>query len=237
VNDSTSDRLTVGGALDLNETTSALVITELAAPSQPVYIIASYTGLGGTFASVTGMPAGYSIDYNYNNLNQIALVAGSSSPFSSWINGFASLTDPDDKLPEADPDDDGVNNLAEFALNGDPADGANNGLTAMLVQDATAPAGDELTLIVAARRGAIFGPGPNGTSTATKDGVKYTAEGSLDLAFPAENVTHAGASDTAPAATGLPSLVGEDWEYHTFSLDSSEGLPDSGFLRIKIEAN
>lgn len=235
LNASTSDRLTVGGALDLDATTSVLAITELAAPSQPVYVIASYSGLNGTFGTITGMPSGYSIDYNYNNLNQIALVSGASSPFSTWINSFVSLTDPNDKLPGADPDEDGANNLMEFALNGDPTSGGNNGLSASLVQDATAPAGNELTLIIAARRGATFGAGPNGTRTATKDGVTYTIEGSPDLNFPGGNVSHAGASDTAPLATGLPSLVGEDWEYHTFSLDSSENLPNKGFLRAVVE--
>ena len=230
-----SDRLAVGGALDLDETSSSLVISQLATPSQPVYIIASYTGLSGTFASVTGLPAGYSLDYNYNNLNQIALVSGVSSPFGTWINSFSSLTNPDDKLPEADPDGDGANNLLEFALNGDPADGSNNGLMASLVQDATAPAGNELTLIIAARRGAVFGTGPNGVSSATIHGVKYTIEGTVNLAFPGSPVTHAGTADTAPAATGLPSLAGKDWEYHTFSLDASEGLPAKGFLRLLVE--
>jgi autotransporter-associated beta strand protein len=229
----TSDRLAVGGSLALNG--ASLAITELAAPGAPVYIIASYAALSGTFGSITGMPAGYGVVYNHNNAGQIALVSGASSPFGTWIDSFASLTDPADKLPAADPDADGVSNLVEFALNGDPTDGGNNGLSASLIQDATAPAGDELTLIIAARRGASFGAGPNGTRTASIDGVKYTVEGSLNLVFPAEIVTHVGASDTAPAATGLPSLAGEDWEYHTFSLDSSEGLPDTGFLRVKIE--
>jgi autotransporter-associated beta strand protein len=232
IDDATSDRLAVGGSLTLNG--ASLNITELAAPGAPAYIIASYAALSGTFGSITGMPAGYGVVYNYNNANQIAVVAGASSPFGTWIDSFVSLTDPADKLPGADPDDDGVNNLVEFALNGDPTDGGDNGLSASLIQDATAPAGDELTLIIAARRGASFGAGPNGTRTAGIDGVNYTVEGSLNLVFPAENVTHVGASDTAPAATGLPSLVGEDWEYHTFSLDSSEGLPGKGFLRVKI---
>jgi autotransporter-associated beta strand protein len=228
-----SDQLAVGGSLTLND--ASLAITELAAPGAPVYIIASYAALNGSFASITGMPSGYGVDYNYNNENQIALVAGASSPFGTWIDSFGSLTDPADKLPGADPDGDGVSNLVEFALNGDPTDGGDKGLSASLIQDATAPLGDELTLIIAARRGASFEAGPNGTRTASIDGVKYTVEGALNLVFPAENVTHVGASDTAPTVTGLPSLAGKDWEYHTFSLDSSEGLPNKGFLRVKIE--
>jgi autotransporter-associated beta strand protein len=233
INATDSDRLAVGGSLTLSGAT--LDVSELAAAGQPAYIIASYGLLTGTFGSVVGIPSGYGLDYNYLGNNQIALVAGAASPFGSWIDSFAEITDPADKEPGVDFDGDGVSNLLEFALNGDPADGSNSGLTAKLIQDATAPAGDQLTLIIAARRGASFAPAVNGVSTATIDGVVYTVQGSLDLVFPAEDVTHVGASDTAPAATGLPSLVGEDWEYHTFSLDSSEGLGGTGFLRLAVE--
>jgi hypothetical protein len=45
------------------------------------------------------------------------------------------------------------------------------------------------------------------------------------------------ASNTAPAATGLPTLPGSsEWEYRTFKLDDSEGLPGKGFLRVKVTA-
>lgn len=233
INATDSDRLAVGGSLTLSGAT--LDVSELAAAGQPVYVIASYGLLTGTFDTVVGVPSGYGLDYNYEGNNQIALVAGAASPFGSWIDSFAGITDPADKEPGVDFDGDGVSNLLEFALNGDPTDGSNNGLTAKLIQDATAPAGDQLTLIIAARRGASFAAGVNGVSTATIDGVVYTVQGSLDLVFPAEDVTHVGASDTAPAAAGLPSLVGEDWEYHTFSLDSSEGLGGTGFLRLAVE--
>ena len=30
------------------------------------------------------------------------------------------------------------------------------------------------------------------------------------------------------------SLAGSAWEYHTFKLDASEGLPGKGFLRLKV---
>jgi hypothetical protein len=53
--------------------------------------------------------------------------------------------------------------------------------------------------------------------------------------FPDSAVSVGSASDTAPAATGLPSLAATAWEYRTFKLDASEGLPGKGFLRAKIE--
>lgn len=83
-------------------------------------------------------------------------------------------------------------------------------------------------LILAVRDGAVFTAG-----SATVAGITYTVEGSLDLAFPSSVVSSTGPSDTAPAATGLPSLAGTAWEYHTFKLDASEGLAGKGFLRLK----
>jgi autotransporter-associated beta strand protein len=163
--------------------------------------------------------------------------AGPGSPFATWIATFASITDPAEKTKEADPDKDGLNNLAEFALNGNPADGSANGLTASLLQDTTAPAGKELTYIVATRDGAVFSSGAGGVQSATvsADAVSYKVEGSLDLVFPGSAVSQVSVSNTAPAATGLPDLTGTAWEYHTFRLDASEGLGGKGFLRVVIQ--
>jgi autotransporter-associated beta strand protein len=157
-----------------------------------------------------------------------------TDPFASWIDSFfPGETNPAIIGKTADPDNDGVDNLTEFALNGNPNSGSNNGLTAVLIQDASAPAGNELTLVAAVRDGAVFAAGPNGVQTATIDGVVYTIEGSLALTFPDSAVSVGGAFDTAPAATGLPSLTSSAWEYRTFKLDASEGLTGKGFLRVK----
>ncbi|MEI7909753.1 MAG: hypothetical protein WCK77_08980 [Verrucomicrobiota bacterium] len=34
--------------------------------------------------------------------------------------------------------------------------------------------------------------------------------------------------------TGLPDLAGSAWEYHTFILQNSDGLPGKGFFRVQI---
>lgn len=155
-------------------------------------------------------------------------------PFVAWIDSFfPGETNPAIIGKTADPDNDGVDNLTEFALNGNPANGSNNGLTAVLIQDASAPAGNELTLVAAVRDAAVFAAGPNGEQVATVDSVVYTVEGSLTLTFPGSAVSASAASDTAPAATGLPDLTGSAWEYRTFKLDASEGLAGKGFLRVK----
>lgn len=220
----------------------ATVTFNVAGPlTASAYVLANYGTISGTaaFASAT-TPNGYTLNYAYNSGTQIALVQTTGSAYDTWIDSFfPGETDPAIIGKNADPDGDGANNLLEFALNGDPNDGSNNGLYASLVQDASLPAGNELTLIAAVRDGATFANnGSPVVQTATQDGVVYTIEGSLDLVtLPGSDVSHAaGPSDTAPAATGLPDLTGTDWKYHTFKLDDSEGLGGKGFLRAKIEA-
>jgi autotransporter-associated beta strand protein len=224
-----------GQALDIDGTT--VTFTTTGTLDAPAYVLADYGSISGTAAFVSATaPDGYSLDYAYNGGTQIALVQIPASGFGSWIGGFGLAVG--DQDPTDDPDSDGVDNLTEFALNGDPSDGSNNGLTAMLVQDASAPAGNELTLIAAVRNGAAFAPGTGDVQTATIDGIVYAIEGSTDLVFPGSAVSVVGsASNTAPAATGLPTLPGgSEWEYRTFKLDASEGLPGKGFLRAKVTA-
>lgn len=131
--DATSaDRLNVGGVLDLAGVT--LDVTELAAASQPVYIIASYGSLSGTFAGINGIPSGYQLDYDYNDLPQIALVAGADA-FGDWetLNGIAGAG------PDADSDGDGVRNGIEFVIGGDPSGPGSdsNGLLPTITVDGT----------------------------------------------------------------------------------------------------
>ncbi len=94
---------------------NANVAFEITAPlDDAIYILATYTSkTGSAFASVAP-PAGYTLNYAYNS-NQIALV--STSGFASRIAGFSGLAD---MTPKGDPDQDGVNNLLEYVLNGDP---------------------------------------------------------------------------------------------------------------------
>ena len=223
-----SDTLNVTDTLDL--TGAKLVISVIGTPAEASYTLASASSISGSFlpANVTGLPVGYALE---QTSTEVKLV---KAGFTSWITGFGLAAG--DQDPTDDPDNDGVDNLTEFALNGNPNNGSNNGLTALVLQDTNASTTNELTLVAAVRDGAVFAPAGT-TQTATIDGVVYAIEGSLDLVFPGSAVsTVAGASETTPIGTTLPDITGSDWEYRTFRLDASEGLTGKGFLRAKITA-
>lgn len=228
-----------GSTLDIDGAAVTFSVTGILTAQE--YVIAEYASISGTpaFASITP-PDGYMVKYDHNGGTQIALVQNTATPYDSWISSFfGNESNPAIIGRDADPDGDGVNNLLEFSLNGDPDSGSNNGLVASFIQDASLPAGNELTLIIAVRDGATFNStGSPTVQTATQDGVIYTIEGSLDLVtLPGSAVSHvSGPADTAPPAVGLPDLTGTDWSYHTFKLDASDGLTGKGFLRARIES-
>lgn len=69
------DRLNVTNLLDITNATVDFV--QLGAIlDDPVYVFAAYGSLAGTFApaKILNLPSGYALDYNYNGLNQIALI-------------------------------------------------------------------------------------------------------------------------------------------------------------------
>jgi autotransporter-associated beta strand protein len=219
-----ADNLAVFGPLTIGNG-AVLDFNELSAPTAIVYIIASYGSLSGSF-TVQDLPAGYTLDTNYQGGNQIALVK-TLSVYEAWAASFG--LDPfTDGASGFDKDGDGQSNGLEFALGGSPVSGSDNAKVYQLRGD-TADAGtdEELLLTIAVRSGTpAFAGSPS--PTATHDGVTYTIEGSLDLADFTSAVT-----PVAAVTTGLPAAPA-GYEYRTFSLDASDGLPSKGFLRVDV---
>ena len=148
-----------------------------------------------------------------------------NTPFEDW--GQTNITDIEptaDDQPLADPDDDGLVNLAEFALNGNPLDGSDLGH--LSGRTAEVPGvGSAMILTFATRSGTSFTG-----SSATREGLTYTVQGSSGLG-----------EFTSPVTEVSPAIIPGGWpapggayEYHTFRLDSSTGLPGKGFLRLQI---
>ena len=150
-----------------------------------------------------------------------------ATPFETWSANYPSLDTAEKRLPTADPDNDGVKNLAEFAYGGNPASGSSNGIRQTLTQDANNDSQRDLTLTVEVRSGAVFSASSN-DMVATIDGVTYRIEGSTDLVnFDSqivEVIPHLG--------TGSPS---SGYVFKTFRLVSSSGLSGKGFIRASAE--
>jgi len=132
---------------------------------------------------------------------------------------------------DADPDGDGATNLAEFAFNGGPRNGASTGMFFTRLAD------DSLTYTCAVRRGTVFAAGAGqARKSLSNDGLVYTIEGTDSLSGSWDGViTDQGTSDTAPAGSGLSDLTGSGWQYHTFS--AFNGLAGKGFLRARVETS
>jgi autotransporter-associated beta strand protein len=85
ISGSSSDRLNVDGTLNLSGATLNLSGSTVVPP----LIIASYGTLSGTFSTVNNMPFGYTLDYNYNNTSQIAVILIPSPSVSASISTFS----------------------------------------------------------------------------------------------------------------------------------------------------
>jgi autotransporter-associated beta strand protein len=186
--------------------------------------------------TITGLTLGSTVKGpgTYNATNSPGFITGTGSlvipgaadPFTSWIDGFASLTNPADKEADADPDKDGLPNLLEFAFDGDPASAMPTG---KMVTKIANVAGDNcLVLTLPVRAGATFaGSGP---LTSTVDKLDYAIEGSANLATFNLTVTEV----TPALSSGLPALSGPGWEYRSFRLATPVTSASAAFLRAKV---
>ncbi|MEM0897220.1 MAG: autotransporter-associated beta strand repeat-containing protein [Verrucomicrobiota bacterium] len=244
----TNDLISVGGTFSIGS--GALGIGDISTTNLGGVEVGTYTlvsastligTLDGTDTSGTLGSFTTTLQIAGNDL-ELVVASAAADPFDTWAaaNGLDGTPGKENGRGD-DPDNDGATNGEEFALNGDPLSPTNNGLLAELVQDASAPAGEELTLIIAVRDGASFtssGTTPNIVQTATVDGVTYTIQGATAAVFPTADVSAvSGPSDTAPAGAGLPDLTGTEWEYHTFKLDISEPTVTGETGQIRVELN
>jgi autotransporter-associated beta strand protein len=201
-------------------------------------ILKASGGVTGTFGTVTGLPTGFALNYAYDDDANastppvVAIINSSAvTPFSSWIQAYVTNGQvPADKAgPTDDPDGDKVDNITEFAFDGDPGNGSNNGQIFGLAADG----GDvdtqkQLLLTVAVRTGTSFTAGTPATGSSA-DGITYSIEGGTGLASFANGVS---VEATAVPPANAPTLH-TGWEWKSFSLDGSNELTGKGFLRAK----
>ena len=147
--------------------------------------------------------------------------------YSGWIDSFAGLTT-EEKAMNADPDEDGSSNFAEFAFGGHPADPAVLPTSQIRTLDANGDLLPDLTLTLSVRTNAVFtNDGPD--CIATADGISYRIEGTLDLIQ-----FNATVNQVQPAqGVGSPP---PGYSFRTFRLVPANGLPTRGFLRASASS-
>ena len=235
VNDASTpktDLLATTGALNLTNAKLHLIVT--GTPAQTSYTIATAGSITGTFspANVSGLPSGYALAYT---ATEVKLV---KSGFASWITNPAFGLLAADQDPTDDPDGDGVNNITEFGLDGNPSSASNNGKVAGRIANVGGVPTLVLTLPVRGAATTFTQPGSPGDGTqvsAMVDDVIYRIQNSNALAGWTLNVTEvpAGADKTAIEST-MPGLSSGDWTYRTFRSAGSVSSNPKEFLRAAI---
>jgi autotransporter-associated beta strand protein len=228
INGATADKLAVTGNLDIDGATLNVSVLGGGA-NQAEYIIATYTGTRtGVFTGLAEgatVITGYTI--TYATAGQIKLVSTGPN-YTSWAASFT----PNPGAPGAEADGDGFDNGLEFILGGSPVSGSNNPKIYSFGVDSEDGGTDkELIMTIAVPVGTpAFAAGAPATSSFAGFGI--AVRGSTTLSSYPVTVT-----PVAPVITGLPALTpqgGVSYEYRSFSLDGSNGLPSKGFLRVTV---
>ena len=215
-----------GGILSLGATNSSNESSSVSIAATGATLNLNFAGsdtVGTLFIGGVQQPAGvYEAIGNPGSGTEIAQITGT----------FANGTVPGGQQgPNDDPDGDGATNLVEFAFDGDPTTGANNGKIHAFTVDTDhdgETANAELVLTVAVR--SAVGAFTGATSkSASGDGITYTIEGSTTLgSFPTQ------VNNVPTAVLPSPATLSSGYVWKSFSLDGSNGLPGKGFLRASV---
>ena len=235
-----SDKIAVTGALTIGSDKLAFndfVFTDLGGLQNGIYKLITSGGISGTLDSSpenltgsigTGTATGTLQIGGDNNDLELVVSGVVDSAYDTWATAKG-LTGANNGKAQ-DPDGDGKNNLYEFAFDGDPLSGANDG---KIVGKVATVGGDQLmTLTLPVRTGAKFSPDSGDLLSALIDGIHYRIEGSVDLGTFNKDI-----AEVSPAITaGLPSPLSTGWEYRTFTFATPDTVPTvpKAFLRAKI---
>lgn len=186
----------------------------------------------GTYGA-TGSGATNIDDVHFSGTGTLTVTTGpAASGYASWA-AAKGLDDSDaahSSVKSADPDGDGHNNLYEFAFDGNPLSGVEDGKIVGKV--ATVGSDQVLTLTLPVRTGATFSGSPAKVS-ALIDGITYRIEGANDLATFTDTITEVTGGDATTIQTGLPTLS-TGWTYRTFRVAGTVPTVSADFIRAKI---
>lgn len=229
-----TDRIDARGIVDLGS--AELLVTDIAAKPLPPgtkLTLLTYEGeLTGSFANAPNgaeLQVGantFVVNYMDDNAITLSIPSTEGPEYREW----AASKGLSGKLADshADPDADGRTNLMEFALDGEPLLGMDDGkvVTAMTP---IADQGESLVVTLPVRSGTVFGGSGAKVSDAI-DGMVYVIEGSHEIVdLSSMNLTEV----QGISPNGLP-MLSTGWEYRSFRV---EGAPEmvAEAVKVKVE--
>jgi fibronectin-binding autotransporter adhesin len=206
---------TVGQTFDLIDSTGPIDVTNFAVATDLIL-----PALGGSLAWDTSAFASTGV---------VSIVNG--DPFNAWALSKGLTGAPGfENGKAADPDNDGKDNLYEFAFDGDPLSGANDGKVVGKI--ATVGGNQVLTLTLPVRNGAIFSASSGDQLSALIDALYYRIEGDETLVPFADTITEVTTGEQTTIQLGLPPLS-SGWTYRTFRAPGTVPTVPKAFLRAK----
>jgi len=136
--------------------------------------------------------------------------------------------------PTDNPDNDGFDNLGEFAFDGNPLAGTSGGKIVVKVATVGGQPALTLTLPVRASVG-VFGGATALTATSSQDGVTYIIEGSDTLGSWLLDIDEVTGADATAIQSGLPTLSGSGWVYRTFRSPGAITGDPVEFIRARVQ--
>ena len=172
---------------------------------------------------------------NGNQVGTAATTIPSDRPAGLNIRAILDRVEPSVVSIEAgkadDPDNDGKNNLYEFAFDGNPLSGSED--AKVIGKIATIGADQVLTLTVPVRTGATFTTSGGDQLSGLIDAITYRIEGDSDLGTFANTISEVTGGDETAIQAGLPTLS-TGWTYRTFRDAGTVLTAPKTFLRAKV---
>lgn len=231
--------VTLDGALNIDLTAANILngnswllvdVTNLTETYGSNFTVPGFTQSGTNWTKLDGANT-----WTFSQTTGLLTLAVVTDPFVTWAaTYFGTETNPAIIGKAADPDNDGLNNLAEFALNSAPNSSTNAGKIVGKV--ATVGSNDVLTLTLPVRNGATFTDDltTHEEVSALTDGLIYRIQGTTDLSAWTLDVSEVAAGAERDAIQlGLPALD-TGWTYRTFRAPGSVSSSASDFLRVKV---
>lgn len=160
-----------------------------------------------------------------SSLAVLTVEAGALTPYEQWASAVGLVAGSNDGVSQ-DPDGDGIENGAEFALGTHPLVRSPIPVRPGVVQRV---GGAVATVTFPARTGAVFA-GSSFLESGSIDGVGYRVFGSTDLSTWSQSVSELTVDERDVLAAGLPTLP-SGWTYRSFG-----GPAGSARFFLKVEA-